>query len=162
MSTDRIEKKVILRAPLTRVWRAITDSQEFGAWFGLKLDGPFVPGASLRGVIVPSTVNDEITKVEKPHAGVVFDITIEKIEPERLFSFRWHPNAVKRDFDYSKEPTTLVVFTLEEVAEGVLLTITESGFDRIPLARRAEAFLANEEGWSMMVRVIEEYLAKTT
>ena len=160
MSTDTIEKKVVLRASLKRVWRAITDPQEFGTWFGIKFDGPFTPGASLRGVIVPSTVNEEITEVEKPHEGVVFDITIEKIEPERLFSFRWHPHAVKRDFDYSKEPTTLVVFTLEEVAEGVLLTITESGFDRIPLARRAEAFLANDEGWSMMVRAIGDYLGK--
>jgi uncharacterized protein YndB with AHSA1/START domain len=160
LSTDRIEKKVLLRAPLDRVWRAIADSQEFGTWFGLKFDGPFVPGATLRGVIVPSTVNAEITQVEKPHEGVVFDITIEKIEPERLFSFRWHPHAVKRDVDYSGEPTTLVVFTLEEVADGVMLTITESGFDRIPLARRAEAFLANEEGWSMMVRAIGDYLAK--
>lgn len=162
MSTDSIEKKVVLRASLKRVWRAITDSQEFGTWFGIKFDGPFMPGASLRGVIVPSTVNEEITEVEKPHEGVVFDITIEKIEPERLFSFRWHPHAVKRDFDYSKEPTTLVVFTLEEVAEGVLLTITESGFDRIPLARRAEAFLANDAGWSMMVRAIGDYLGKRT
>jgi uncharacterized protein YndB with AHSA1/START domain len=160
LSTDRIEKKVLLRAPLDRVWRAIADSQEFGTWFGLKFDGPFVPGATLRGVIVPSTVNAEITQAEKPHEGVVFDITIEKIEPERLFSFRWHPHAVKRDVDYSGEPTTLVVFTLEEVADGVMLTITESGFDRIPLARRAEAFLANEEGWSMMVRAIGDYLAK--
>jgi uncharacterized protein YndB with AHSA1/START domain len=160
LSTDRIEKKIVLRAPLKRVWRAIADSQEFGTWFGLKFDGPFVQGASVRGVIVPSTISSEINALEKPHEGVVFEIKIEKIEPERLFSFRWHPNAVKPDFDYSKEPTTLVVFTLEEVAEGVLLTITESGFDRIPLARRAEAFLANQEGWSMMVRVIEEYLAK--
>jgi uncharacterized protein YndB with AHSA1/START domain len=160
LSTDRIEKKIVLRAPLKRVWRAIADSQEFGTWFGLKFDGPFVEGASVRGVIVASTINPEINALEKPHEGIVFEITIKKIEPERLFSFRWHPNAVKRDFDYSKEPTTLVVFTLEEVAEGVLLTITESGFDRIPLARRAEAFRANQEGWSMMVRVIEEYLAK--
>ena len=160
MSTDRIEKKIVLRAPLKRVWRAIADSQEFGTWFGLKFDGRFVEGASVRGVIVPSTINPEINALENRHEGVVFEIKIEKIEPERLFSFRWHPNAVKNDFDYSKEPTTLVVFTLQEVAEGVLLTITESGFDRIPLARRAEAFLANDEGWSMMVRVIGEYLAK--
>lgn len=160
MSTDRIEKKVLLRSPLKRVWRAIADSKEFGTWFGIKFDGPFVPGALLRGVIVPSTVNTEVARIEKPHEGVVFDITIEKIEPERLFSFRWHPHAVKRNFDYSGEPTTLVVFTLEEVADGVMLTITESGFDRIPLARRAEAFLANDEGWSMMVRAIEDYLGK--
>jgi uncharacterized protein YndB with AHSA1/START domain len=162
LSTDRIETKVLLRAPLKRVWRAIADSREFGAWFGLKFDGPFVEGTPLRGVIVPSTVNAEITELEKPHAGMVFEITIEKIEPERLFSFRWHPHAVKRDVDYSAEPTTLVVFTLEEVAEGVMLTITESGFDRIPLARRAEAFLANDAGWSTMVRAIGDYLAKAS
>ena len=114
----------------------------------------------MRGVIVPSTVNAEITRAEKSQQGVVFDITVEKIEPERLFSFRWHPHAVKRGFDYLSEPTTLVVFTLEEVADGVMLTITESGFDRIPLARRAEAFLANDEGWSMMVKAIGDYLAK--
>ena len=160
MSTDRIEKRVLLRAPLKRVWHAISDSHEFGTWFGLKFDGPFVAGAPIRGVIVPSAVNVEIAELEKPHAGVVFDITIEKIEPERLFSFRWHPHAVKRDVDYSAEATTLVVFTLEEVAEGVMLTITESGIDRIPLARRAEAFLANDAGWNTMVRVIEDYLAK--
>ncbi len=99
MSTDRIEKKVLLRAPLQRVWRAISDSSEFGTWFGLKFDGPFVQRASVRGVIVPSTINPEINALEKPHEGVVFEIKIEKIEPERLFSFRWHPNAVKRDFD---------------------------------------------------------------
>lgn len=162
MSTDRIEKKVLLRAPLKRVWRAIADSHEFGSWFGLQLDGPFVQGARLRGVVVSSTVNAEVARVVKPHEGVVFDITIEKIEPERLFSFRWHPHAVKRDVDYSAEPTTLVVFTLEEVSDGVMLTITESGFDRIPLARRAEAFLANEAGWSMMARAIADYLAKAT
>src|SRR5437868_14649214 len=111
-------------------------------------------------MIVPSTVNAELAEAQKPHEGVAFDIAVEKIEPERLFSFRWHPHAIKRDVDYSAEPTTLVVFTLEEVPEGVMLTITESGFDHIPLARRAEAFLANDGGWSMMVRVIEEYVAK--
>jgi uncharacterized protein YndB with AHSA1/START domain len=118
LSTERIEKKVVLRAPLNRVWRAIANSNEFGTWFGLKFDGPFVQGATLHGVIVPSTVNAEISRIEKPHEGVVFDITIEKIEPERLFSFRWHPHAVKRDYDYSNKPTTLVVFTLEEMADG--------------------------------------------
>jgi uncharacterized protein YndB with AHSA1/START domain len=160
LSSDRIEKKVLLRAPLKRVWRAIADSSEFGSWFGLKFDGPFVQGASLRGVIVPSTVNPELARAQQEHQGVAFDVTIEKIEPERLFSFRWHPHAIQRDVDYSAEPTTLVVFSLEEVAEGVMLTISESGFDRIPLARRAEAFLANDAGWSMMIRVIEEYVAE--
>lgn len=159
-STDRIEKKALLRAPLDRVWRAISDSREFGTWFGLKFNEPFVAGKPLRGVLVPSTVNAEVAELVKPHEGVMFEMTIEKIEPERLFSFRWHPNAIKRDVDYSAEPTTLVVFTLEEVAEGVMLTITESGFDRIPLARRAEAFLADDAGWSTMVRAIGDYLAK--
>lgn len=158
MSADRIEKKVVLRAPRARIWRALSDSTEFGTWFGVKFDGPFVPGASVHGVIVPTKVNAEVAKAQKPYEGKPFDITIEKMEPERLFSFRWHPFAVEPDVDYSSEPTTLIVFTLEDVADGVLLTVTESGFDRIPLARRAKAFSANEGGWSMVVKLIEEYL----
>ena len=161
MSTDRIEKEILLRAPRKRVWRALADSKEFGHWFGMKFNGPFTPGAVMRGVISPSKVNAEVARVQKAHEGVAFDITIEKIEPERLFSFRWHPGAVEPGMDYSAEPTTLVEFVLEESAEGVLLTVRESGFDRIPLARRAKAFTANEGGWSIMVKVIEEYLALT-
>jgi uncharacterized protein YndB with AHSA1/START domain len=158
MSMDRIEKKILLRAPRKRVWRALADSKEFGHWFGMKFDGPFTPGAVLRGVISPSKVNAEVAKAQKAHEGLAFDITIEQMEPERLFSFRWHPFAVDRGVDYSAEPTTLVEFVLEETAEGVLLTVTESGFDRIPLARRAKAFTANEGGWAIMVKVIGEYL----
>jgi uncharacterized protein YndB with AHSA1/START domain len=161
MSTDRIEKKVLLRAPRKRVWRALADSKEFGHWFGMKFDGPFTPGAVVRGVISPSKVNAEVAQAQKAHEGVAFDITIEKMEPERLFSFRWHPGAVEPGMDYSAEPTTLVEFVLEETAEGVLLTVRETGFDRIPLARRARAFTANEGGWTIMVKVIEEYLALT-
>lgn len=160
MSTDRIEKKILLQAPRKRVWRALADSNEFGRWFGMKFDGPFAPGASLRGVIVPTTVNAEVAKAQKQYEGLPFDVTIEQMEPERLFSFRWHPFAIDRGVDYSSEPTTLVTFTLEEVANGVLLTVTESGFDQIPLARRAQAFSANEGGWSVMVKVIGEYLAQ--
>lgn len=160
MSSDRIEKKILLRAPLERVWRALADSQEFGSWFGMKFDGPFAPGASMRGVIVPTTVNAEVANAQKPYEGMPFEITIEQVKPERLFSFRWHPNAVEPGVDYSAEPTTLIEFVLEEVAGGVMLTVTESGFDRIPLARRAKAFTANEQGWSMVVKLIEEYLAK--
>jgi uncharacterized protein YndB with AHSA1/START domain len=161
MSTDRIEKKVLLRAPRKRVWRALADSKEFGHWFGMKFDGPFTPGAVVRGVISPSKVNAEVAQAQKAHEGVAFDITIEKMEPERLFSYRWHPGAVEPGMDYSAEPTTLVEFVLEETAEGVLLTVRETGFDRIPLARRAKAFTANEGGWTIMVKVIEEYLALT-
>jgi uncharacterized protein YndB with AHSA1/START domain len=160
MSTDRIEKKILLHAPRKRVWRALTDSKEFGTWFGMKFDGPFAPGATMRGVIVPTQVNADVAKAQKPYEGLPFEITIEKMEPERLFSFRWHPNAVERGVDYSAEPTTLIEFVLEEVANGILLTVTESGFDRIPLARRAKAFTANEQGWGMVVKLIEEYLVQ--
>jgi uncharacterized protein YndB with AHSA1/START domain len=159
MGMDRIEKKILLRAPRKRVWRALTDSKEFGTWFGMKFDGAFTPGAVMRGVISPSKVNSEVAKAQKSHEGVAFDVTIEKMEPERLFSFRWHPGAVEPGMDYSGEPTTLVEFRLEETVEGVQLTVTESGFERIPLARRAKAFSANEGGWTIMVKVIEEYLA---
>ncbi|HEY2013730.1 MAG TPA: SRPBCC family protein [Bryobacteraceae bacterium] len=158
MNTDRIEKKVLLRAPLSRVWRALSDSTEFGTWFGVRFDGPFIPGASTRGVIVPTTVNAEVAAAQKPYEGKPFEITVEQMEPERLFSFRWHPFAVEPGVDYSNEPTTLVAFALEEVAKGVLLTVTESGFDQIPLARRARAFTANEQGWGMVVKLIEAYL----
>jgi uncharacterized protein YndB with AHSA1/START domain len=84
---------------------------------------------------------------------------IERIEPERYFSYRWHPYAADPNVDYSKEPTTLVEFRLDEVAEGTALTIVESGFDRIPLSRRAEAFRMNEAGWASQVRNIERYVA---
>ena len=159
MSTDRIEKKVLLRAPRKRIWRALSDSTEFGTWFGMKFDGQFAPGASMRGVIVPTAVNADVAKAQKPYEGKPVEITIEQMEPERLFSFRWHPFAVEPNVDYSAEPTTLIVFTLEEVAGGVMLTITESGFDRIPLARRAKAFRANEGGWGMVMKLIGDYLA---
>jgi uncharacterized protein YndB with AHSA1/START domain len=161
MSTDRIEKKILLRAPRKRIWRALSDSTEFGAWFGMKFDGLFTPGARLRGTIVGTTVDADVAKAQKEHAGIPFEITVDRIEPERLFSFRWHPHAVERGVDYSHEPTTLIVFTLEEVANGVMLTVTESGFDQIPLARRAKSFTANEQGWSMVVKLVEEYLVRT-
>ena len=159
MDTDRIEKKILLRAPLSRVWRAVSDSTEFGTWFGVKFDGPFSPGASLRGVIVPTAVNAEIAKAQKPYEGRPFEITIEQMEPGQIFSFRWHPFAIEPGVDYSSEATTLVVFALEQAADGVLLTVTESGFDRIPLERRAKAFAANEQGWGFVIMLIGDYLA---
>ena len=161
MSTDRIGKKILLRAPRKRIWHALSDSTEFGTWFGMKFDGPFVPGAVVRGVIVGTKVNAEVAKAQKEYEGMSGEITIERIEPERLFSFRWHPFAVERGVDYSAEPTTLIVFTLEETPDGVLLTVTESGFDQIPLERRSKAFTANEQGWTMVLKLIEEYLAQT-
>jgi len=159
---DRIEKQILLRAPLARVWQALTDASEFGAWFGVKLDGPFKAGARVTGRISPTTADADVAKAQEPDAGKPFEITIERIEPERLFSFRWHPYAVEPGVDYSGEPMTLIEFSLQPVADGVQLTVTESGFDRIPLERRSTAFTMNEGGWSMMVKVIEKYLAKQT
>ncbi len=160
MSPDRIEKTILLRAPLKRVWRALSDSTEFGNWFGMRFNAPFAPGATMTAVIVPTTVNQEVAKMQKPYEGISFEIKIEQMQPERLFSFRWHPGAVEPGIDYASEPTTLVVFTLEKAPDGVQLTVSESGFDQIPLARRAKAFSANEGGWTLVIKLIEEYLAK--
>src|SRR5580693_5937 len=125
-STDVIEKEIVVRAPRSRVWRAITDSQEFGKWFQAEMKDPFVPGASTQG---------RITYPGYEH--LTFEVQVERIEPEHLFSLRWHPYAVDPQQDYSQEPTTLVVFELEEVPHGTRIRVTESGFDQIPLARRA-------------------------
>lgn len=162
MDTDRIQKKVVLHAPLKRVWSALADSKQFGTWFGMKFDEPFTPGALMRGVIVPTKVNVDVAKAQQKYEGLPVEITIAKMEPERLFSFRWHPYAIERDVDYSAEPTTLIEFVLQEKKDGVLLTVTESGFDRIPLTRRVKAFTANEQGWGMVLKLIEEYFVRAT
>jgi uncharacterized protein YndB with AHSA1/START domain len=146
-STDRIEKKIVLRAPRSRVWRAITDSQEFGTWFRAALDGPFAAGERVTG---------RITYPGYEH--LTMELLVEKVEPERLFSFRWHPNAIEPGTDYAKEPTTLVEFRLEEVAEGTQLTIVESGFDALPAERRATAYRGNDEGWTEQVRNIAAHV----
>ncbi|HVR19083.1 MAG TPA: SRPBCC family protein [Polyangiaceae bacterium] len=158
--TDRIQKKVVLRAARERVWRAISDPSEFGSWFGVEFDGPFVAGSNVKGRIVPTQVDAEVAKSQAPYAGMAFDFTVDRIEPMRLFSFRWHPFAIDPNVDYSGEPTTLVVFELAEVSGGTELTITESGFDRIPLERRAKAFSMNAEGWTAQAKLIEKYLSK--
>jgi len=159
MNTDRIEKRIVLRAPLERVWRAISDAGQFGSWFGVAFDGPFAAGARLTGKIVPTTVDAEVAKQQKPYAGMAFEFFVERIEPMRTIEFRWHPFAVEPGVDYSSEPTTRIVFELQPVSDGVLLTVTESGFDQIPLARRAKAFAANDGGWAMQMKLIEKYLA---
>jgi uncharacterized protein YndB with AHSA1/START domain len=146
--TDRIEKKIHLRAPRSRVWRALTNSEEFGSWFGMKVAGAFAPNTTARGVItVPGFEN------------MPFELFIEKMEPEGLFSYRWHPYAIDPKVDYSAEPTTLVEFRLEEEPGGTLLTVIESGFDAIPVGRRAEAFRMNSEGWGIQMTNIERYVA---
>jgi uncharacterized protein YndB with AHSA1/START domain len=157
---DRIEKMIVLRAPRSRVWRALADAEEFGRWFGVEFDGPFTAGAPQHGVMKPTYVDPGVAALQQPYAGRSFDITVEQIEPQRLFSFRWHPFAIEPGRDYSHEPTTLVVFTLEDADGGILLTVTESGFDKIPLERRAQAFAANDGGWTMVVGLIEKHIAQ--
>jgi len=158
MIPDRIEKKITLRAPLARVWRAISVAEEFGQWFGVAFDGPFVAGKRLTGKIRPTTVDPEVAKLQAPHEGKAFDFSVDRIEPPHRISFRWHPFAIDPSVDYSQEPTTLIVFELAEVNGGTLLTITESGFDRIPLERRAEAFTANDGGWEHQTKLVEKYV----
>jgi uncharacterized protein YndB with AHSA1/START domain len=158
--SDRIEKRVVLRAPLDRVWRAISDSGEFGRWFGVRFDGPFVAGSSVTGAIVPTTVDDEVAKRQEPHAGTKSTWQIVALEPQRRFAYRWHPFAIDPAADYDEEPTTLVEFTLTETPDGVLLTIVESGFDAIPEARRNASFEANSEGWAIQADLVRRYLAQ--
>ncbi|MFZ1887025.1 MAG: SRPBCC family protein [Candidatus Binataceae bacterium] len=157
--TDRIVKKVMLRAPHHRVWSAISDASQFGSWFGVRFDGPFVAATNVTGRIVPATVDAEVASSQEAYEGTALEISIDRVEPTRLFSFRWHPYAIERGVDYSKEPTTLVVFELEEVSGGTMLTVTESGFDRIPIERRARAFASNQQGWTAQMQLIEKYLA---
>ncbi len=149
MGNDRIEKRIELRAPVARVWRALTDYREFGQWFCVKIDGPFVAGQVSRG---------HITYPGYEH--LKWEAVVEKMEPERLFSYTWHPYAVDPKADYSKETPTLVEFTLEKTANGTLLTVVESGFDKIPAARRDEAFRRNEGGWAEQMKNVEKYVAK--
>jgi uncharacterized protein YndB with AHSA1/START domain len=147
-STDRIEKQVTLDAPRSRVWRALTDVAQFNAWFGAALTGRFIPGAEVSGRI---TIRN--------YEHVTLTIWIETMEPERFFSFRWHPYAIEPGVDYSSEPTTLVSFTLEDAGAGTRLTIVESGFDAIPESRRAKAFSMNSKGWDGQAENIRKFLA---
>jgi uncharacterized protein YndB with AHSA1/START domain len=148
-STDRIEREILLKAPLSRVWSALSNPEEFGAWFGVAFEAkPFVVGEHARG---------RITYPGYEH--LVLEILIVKIDPERSLSFRWHPHAVDSSVDYSKEPTTLVEFELKEVEGGVLLRLVESGFDNIPPSRRLEAFRMNSGGWDEQMENIEKHVA---
>ena len=148
---DRIEKQIELKAPISKVWRALTDHREFGEWFRVKLEGPFVPGQVSRG---------QITYAGYEH--LKWEATVQKMEPEKLFSFTWHPYAVDPKIDYSNEPPTLVEFTLQKTANGTLLTVTESGFDKIPSGRRLEAFRMNDGGWAEQMKNIEKHVTQGT
>jgi uncharacterized protein YndB with AHSA1/START domain len=150
MADDRIEKRIELKAPVSRVWRALTDYHEFGEWFRVKLEGPFVPGQKASGHIT--------------HPGyerLIMEMVVQKIEPERVFSFTWHPYAVDPKIDYSQETPTLVEFRLEKMAGGTLLTVTESGFENLPSARRTKAFRMNDGGWTEQMRNIERHVEPT-
>jgi uncharacterized protein YndB with AHSA1/START domain len=144
---NQIEKRIEINAPVSRVWRALTDYREFGEWFRVKLEGPFVPGQASRG---------QITHPGYEH--VVFQVVVQKMEPEHLFSYTWRPYAIDPKVDYSKETPTLVEFRLEKAPGGTLLLLTESGFDHIPSGRRAEAFRMNDGGWTQQMKNIETHV----
>ena len=147
-STDRIEKRFTVAAPRSRVWRAIADSQEFGTWFRMRLDGPFVAGKPISGNIT-----------HKGYEHVKVDMVVERIQPESYFSYKWHPYAIGPASDYENEPMTLVEFMLEEAKDGTAVTIVESGFDRIPLGRRAEAFRMNGKGWEGQAKNLAKHVS---
>jgi uncharacterized protein YndB with AHSA1/START domain len=147
---DRIQKRIELKAPVSRVWQALTDHREFGAWFRVALEGPFVPGQEVRG---------RITWPGAEH--LTMTATVQRMESERRFSFTWHPYAIDPTIDYSAEPPTLVEFTLEAIPGGTLLTVTESGFAALPAHRRDLAFRMNEQGWSIQIQNITQHLGQT-
>jgi uncharacterized protein YndB with AHSA1/START domain len=150
VTADRIVKKIEIKAAPARVWRALTDHREFGTWFRVNLEGPFVPGKTTRG------------KITHPgYEHVVMEVVVQVMERERLFSFHWHPYAVDPKKDYSKEPPTLVEFRLEKTAAGTLLHVTESGFESIPAARRDEAYRMNSAGWDGQLKNIEAHVARS-
>ena len=156
--SDRIEKQIVLRAPQSRVWKAISDAEEFGSWFGVRLLGAFTPGKTVTGVFDATLDEGAIiehqkrmrlapSKVRMPEPDAVF-CAVERMDPEAYFSFRWIPYGIDAEADPKDEPTTLVEFRLEPVPEGTRVTIVESGFDRVPAHRRERAFRMNEGGWA--------------
>lgn len=146
--SDKIEKSIELKAPVSRVWKALTDYREFGEWFSVDIEGPFVVGEEARGkMTIPGFEH------------VVWHVKIQEMDAERLFAFTWHPYAIEPDVDYSGEEPTLVEFKLQEVPNGTLLQVVESGFDKIPAHRRAEAFRMNDGGWAAQIKCIESYVS---
>lgn len=161
-ATDRIEKTAVYKAPLARVWAAISEAEQFGRWFGMALEGPFVAGQRVRGRIVPTTVDPDVARMQEPHAGTPFVLFVERIEPMHLLAFRWHHGSPGEDGGGGQDeaPTTLVEFRLEAVTDGTRVTIVESGFDAIPLERRAQAMADNSDGWAHQLRLIGLYLER--
>lgn len=157
--TNTIRKTARLRAPLARVWSAISDSAQFGAWFGAEFDGPFSVGTTVAGRIRPTTVDAEVAKLQEPHAGMPFTVVVERVEPPSLLAFRWFPHGVGGP-THPDDPMTLVTFALTADGDETTLVITESGFDQVPLERRAQAFSANDGGWAHQARLIGLYVAR--
>ena len=158
---DRIVKSILLRATRQRVWDAIADHRQFGEWFGMRFHAPFTAGATVRATIVGTTVDPATAERQRQYEGIEFDVVVERIEPQRLLSFRWHPGGIEAGVDYTREPMTLVEFTLADAPGGILLTVTESGFDRLPPERRANAFNGNAEGWAICMTLLERYVAQS-
>lgn len=162
MSHGRIEKQRVLPTSRERLWQAVSDAQRFGYWFGVDFDGAFVEGARITGRITPTRVDAAVAKLQEPHRGLPFEFVVGRIEPQQRIAFRWHPFAIDPTVDYSQEPMTLIEFVLDDHADGTLLTISESGFDQIPAHRRAQAYAANEGGWTHQLDMVAKYLALKT
>jgi uncharacterized protein YndB with AHSA1/START domain len=160
MSTDRIEKTIVLRAPRERVWRALTESSEFGSWFGLRIDRPFVVGGTVPVEIQPTTVDADVARDQEPYRGVRFTLQIVRLDRPSAFAFRWHPQYPGAPEDVTQRPTTLVEFSLEETSEGTRLTVVESGFDQVPLPHRERSARGNEAGWAKQMQVIRQFLER--
>jgi len=168
MPDDRIMKTVTLNAPVSRVWRALTDARQFGQWFQVELEGQFVQGKAIKARFTGAFDQAAIAEFQRkaglvpspiriPDSSSTF-CTVERIEPERYFSFRWIPYGIDAEIDLQNEPTTLVEFLLEPAAAGTQLTITESGFDQVPVHRRERAFLMNEGGWAAQAENVKRYV----
>jgi uncharacterized protein YndB with AHSA1/START domain len=155
MSTDRIEKSAVLRAPLQRVWRAISDSGEFGTWFGMVVDGPFVQGVTVSCTMSGTAMDDDVAAEQRAHGAEAFPLHIVTVEEPKRFAFRWSPVP---DPDFA-DLTTLVEFTLTEVDDGVLLEIVESGFDVVPVEHRTSVFESNSHGWATQLDLVSRYVS---
>jgi uncharacterized protein YndB with AHSA1/START domain len=151
MSEDRIEKHVVIRAPRDRVWKALTDSKEFGRWFGVRFEGPFAPGRSVRGVITPSELATPEETAGHPYLGKPMVFQIERLDPPHRFSYRWQPIEGRKSIEAEDGPSTLVEFTLEETKDGTQLTVVETGFSAIPATHRKAAYESHDGGWTVQV-----------
>jgi uncharacterized protein YndB with AHSA1/START domain len=158
MTEDRIEKTVVVRAPRDRVWKALTDSHEFGRWFGAKFDGPFVSGRTVRGVITPSEQATPEETAGHPYLGKPMFFRVERVDPPGRFSYRWQPLEGGADLTTEEGPWTLVEFTLDETKDGTRLTVIESGFSKLPTARRQSAFDSHEGGWTIQVQRVRVHI----